>query len=171
VPTLLDEHLLRDSLGALVGWSGTTDRLERTVTLPADQDAELRARVQEASDSLDHHAVIDSSGEGTRFALWTHSEGGVTELDIALASRISDLLRQVTGDPKPIGRPRQDGVAVTAGGVPLPGEGDDALLDTPTIGVPAGSGGTPQVPLPDAEPGGPEPGATPEQEPGPLTGR
>lgn len=169
--TLLDAELVRDSLAALVGWSGGTERLERTVSLPAEQDATLRARVAEAADAMNHHPVVDDTPEGTRYALWTHSSGGVTELDIALASRISDLLRQVTGDPTPVGQPRRDVISATsdaATGAPGP-DGDAAgPLDSPSVGVPAASQGTPQVPLPDDSPGAPQPGVTPEQEPGRL---
>ena len=179
--TLLDEHLVQDSLEALAGWTGSTRQLERTVTLPADQDAALRARVQEAADAMDHHPAVEQAGEGTRYVLTTHSEGGVTELDITLASRISDLLQQVTGVPEMVGRNREEspdlvaeeGRATSGPGVGGGGSGDQVSdpQDTPTVGVPGAASGTPQVPLPDADPGAPEPGATPEQEPGPLSGR
>ena len=180
MPTLLDEDLARSSLAALVGWSGGTERFERTVQLPPDQDAELRRRVAETADAMDHHPVVEDVEGGTRYVLWTHSAGGVTELDVALASRITDLHNQVTGQQGATSRPRQDAPDVPAeagraSGGPGYGPGyggqDEGPLDTPTVGVPGAASGTPQVPLPDARPGAPEPGATPEQEPGPLTGR
>jgi len=88
--TLLDDKLVSDALHGLEEWTGGADRIHRTVTV---DDAEaLLAAVGEAADSLDHHPEISRDGGSITFTLWTHSAGGVTELDIALASRIDDLV-------------------------------------------------------------------------------
>lgn len=88
--TLLDDRLVADALSGLEEWTGGADRISRTVTVD-DTDALLTA-VGEAADSLDHHPEISRDGSAVTFTLWTHSVGGVTELDIALASRIDDLV-------------------------------------------------------------------------------
>ena len=88
--TLLDERLVTDALHGLQEWTGGPDRISRTVTV-ADPEALLSA-VAEAAGSLDHHPETTRDGNALTFTLWTHSEGGVTELDIALASRIDDLV-------------------------------------------------------------------------------
>jgi len=88
--TLLDDKLVSDALQGLEEWTGGPDRIHRTVTVD-DIDALLTA-VGEAADSLDHHPEISRGGGSVTFTLWTHSAGGVTELDIALASRIDDLV-------------------------------------------------------------------------------
>jgi 4a-hydroxytetrahydrobiopterin dehydratase len=94
--TLLDDGLVDDALHQLEEWSGDAKRITRTVTLDDDKEVEqLLACVQEAADSLDHHPDVDRDGTSVRFELWTHSAGGVTELDITLASRISDLIVHV----------------------------------------------------------------------------
>lgn len=89
---MLSDELLQDSLQALNGWSGTPERISRTVTPPAEHVDELLAAVQESGDAMDHHAEVERDGERITFVLWTHSEGGVTELDITMASHIDDLL-------------------------------------------------------------------------------
>src|SRR5882724_11434131 len=88
--TLLDDALVTDALRGLDGWTGDATRIARTVTVD-DPDA-LCAAVAETADSLDHHPEIDRSGNSVTFTLWTHSKQGVTELDIALASRIDDIV-------------------------------------------------------------------------------
>ena len=88
--TLLDDRLVADAMQNLDEWSGDAKRISRTVPV-ADAD-DLLAKVSEAADALNHHPEIEREGEGITFVLWTHSEGGVTELDIALASRIDDLI-------------------------------------------------------------------------------
>jgi 4a-hydroxytetrahydrobiopterin dehydratase len=88
--TLLDETLVADALHGLDEWTGGRDRIARTVTVD-DPDA-LLAAVTETADSLDHHPDVTRDGNALTFTLWTHSQGGVTELDIALASRIDDLI-------------------------------------------------------------------------------
>src|SRR5438067_1726797 len=88
--TLLDDALVTDALCGLDGWTGDATRIARTVTVD-DPDA-LCAAVAEAADALDHHPAVDRDGGAVTFTLWTHSQQGVTELDIALASRIDDLV-------------------------------------------------------------------------------
>jgi 4a-hydroxytetrahydrobiopterin dehydratase len=100
MPTLLDDHLVVDALNGLTGWSGDAKRITRTVRLE-DPEPALEA-IAAAADTLNHHPVVDRTGDEVTFTLWTHSKGGVTELDIALASRIDDLLKQHGGD-EPVG--------------------------------------------------------------------
>jgi 4a-hydroxytetrahydrobiopterin dehydratase len=88
--TLLDDRLVADALHGLDEWTGGPDRIARTVTVENPDD--LLASVAVAADTLDHHPEISHDGNALTFTLWTHSQGGVTELDIALASRIDDLV-------------------------------------------------------------------------------
>lgn len=91
--TLLDNTLVTDALHGLTEWTGDASKISRTIQCE-DEDA-LLASIAESADALDHHPEVDRTGDGITFTLWTHSEGGVTELDIALASRIDDLLLAV----------------------------------------------------------------------------
>ncbi|MCW2613686.1 MAG: putative pterin-4-alpha-carbinolamine dehydratase [Frankiales bacterium] len=91
--TPLTADQLAEALATLPGWSGDLRRLERTVLLPPDRAAALRARVAAAADELDHHPVVEDVPGGLRFVVWTHVRDAVTELDVALARRIDALLQ------------------------------------------------------------------------------
>lgn len=97
MPTLLDDELVADTLRSLPGWQGGPAKIWRDVHLDATQGLELRRQVQVDADAMDHHPVVEPVEGGLRFELWTHSVGGVTELDISLASHISDLVHRLTG--------------------------------------------------------------------------
>jgi 4a-hydroxytetrahydrobiopterin dehydratase len=113
--TLLDDRLVADALTGLQEWTGGPERISRTVTVE-DPEA-LLAAVTEAADALDHHPEVERNGDAITFTLWTHSQGGVTELDIALASRIDDLvlvtqhqMRDASGQVRStVGSPTEDG--------------------------------------------------------------
>ncbi len=97
MPTLLDDRLVADALTALTDWTGDATSIRRTVPLVSGEEERLLADVQVSADSLDHHPEIERSGNSVTFTLSTHSEGGVTEYDIALASRIDDLVDKARG--------------------------------------------------------------------------
>ncbi len=183
MPTPLDARLVADSLTALTGWSGGPSRISRTVRLPDEQLERLVAEVSVAADAMDHHPVVDREPGGARFTLWTHSISKVSELDIALASRIDDLAVRIGGDPATsvAGSPTAEGSRAGAVGTgrraggarradadvvaeagreghgPTAVQGDSG---EPLIGVPAATGGTPEpgVALPDADPTDASPG-------------
>jgi len=98
MPTLLDADIVADAITRLRGWSGDTTGITRTFTLDDAQHADFLERVKVTSDAMDHHPEIARNGSTTRVTLATHSAGGVTELDIALASRVNDLARFATGE-------------------------------------------------------------------------
>jgi 4a-hydroxytetrahydrobiopterin dehydratase len=186
--TRLDDHLVSDALGALTDWEGDSERITRSVSLDRSAQDRLLAEVQQAADAMDHHPEVSRDDSAVRFTLWTHSEGGVTELDIALASRIDDLVLKasgrgvvtgVAGAPTPEGL----GAGETGHGRRAGGEErtDEEIISRaaqeghtyeqerrragvapgePLVGVPAGVSGTvtPGVGLPDVASGEPEPG-------------
>jgi len=98
VPTLLDEELVAEALTALTDWSGDGSAIRRTVSLPPAQLEALLREVAAAADSMNHHPKIERSGNAATFLLWTHSEGGVTELDMHLAARVDELVRDAGGE-------------------------------------------------------------------------
>ena len=167
MPTLLEPALVEDTLGSLPGWSGDATRIWREMHLPPEADAELRRQVAVDAGAMGHAPIVEPCEGGTRFVLRTDDVGGVSELDIALASHISDLAHRLStgepgvdavreGDPVVVVRPGQSALDADA----AQGDGDEA----PTIGVPSVTGGTsPRVPLPSAMPGDPEPGPSTEQ--------
>jgi 4a-hydroxytetrahydrobiopterin dehydratase len=98
MPTLIDAPLLDETLTALPGWQGDQSRIWRDVSLPDDVDAELRRRVEVDATAAGHHPEVERTGDTTRFVLTTPEVGGVSELDVALASHISDLAYRLTDE-------------------------------------------------------------------------
>ena len=94
---LLDGEGMAAALALLPDWHGGPDRISRTIDLDARADEVLRTQVDLVAAELDHHPVVEDTDEGTRFVLWTHSRGGVTELDVALAARIDALAAGLDG--------------------------------------------------------------------------
>ena len=91
-PQPLDEGALATALKDRPEWTGDTAGIERTIecsSFPAAID--LVRRVGEAAEAMDHHPDIDIRWRTVRFAVSTHSAGGVTALDIDLAGRIDAL--------------------------------------------------------------------------------
>ncbi len=98
MPPMLDRELVADVLTGMPGWSGDATKIERTVQVTPKQAERLLALVATAADGMNHHPVVERDGDAVTFVVWTHSEGGVTELDLALAARIDDAIDAVTGD-------------------------------------------------------------------------
>ncbi len=86
----LTPDTLATQLVDLPGWVGSTTLIEREFTAP-DFATGIRLVVQagDEAEALDHHPDIDIRWVRVRFALSTHSAGGVTALDIELARRIT----------------------------------------------------------------------------------
>jgi 4a-hydroxytetrahydrobiopterin dehydratase len=89
---LLSTDEVRAALGGLAGWAGDTDAISRTVEAPSFPAAiRLVVEVAEAAEDADHHPDMDIRWRKVTFTLSTHSEGGVTSKDVALARRIDEL--------------------------------------------------------------------------------
>ena len=157
MPTLLTDELVADTLRSLPGWEGGTEKIWRDVELSEEQAVELQRQVTVDTDAMDHHAVVEQVQGGLRFVLWTHDAGGVTELDISLASHLSDLVHRLTGAPG-VNAVRAGEAVVITRNSEVEGIGEPA-----TVGVSSGTGDTPRVPLPDDRPFGVEPGVNAEQ--------
>ena len=121
---LLDEELVQDTLASLPGWTGDQRQISREVHLPPAADEELRRQVDEGAEAMDHHPEVHRVEGGTRFVLSTHSAGGVTELDVVMASRISDLAHRLA--------PSEPGVAAVREDDPDVITGDDAGMGLQT---------------------------------------
>ena len=91
---LLDAARVNDELSRLDGWTGDTSQITKTVQLTDQQHDAVRTNVLNAADAMNHHPDIGRDADRTTFTLSTHSAGGVTELDVALAAEIDNVLRQ-----------------------------------------------------------------------------
>jgi 4a-hydroxytetrahydrobiopterin dehydratase len=86
----LDDEEIRRQVEDLPGWYALRGALHSTVAASTFADAAaLVAEVARIADELDHHPDVDLRWTRVRFELSTHSEGGVTQLDVELAHRIS----------------------------------------------------------------------------------
>src|SRR6476620_7244152 len=85
---LTDEEIGRQ-LGDLPGWTREGDEITASYEAP-DFPAAIRL-VDEAAveaEDMQHHPDIDIRWRTVKFVLSTHSEGGLTQLDVELAHRV-----------------------------------------------------------------------------------
>jgi 4a-hydroxytetrahydrobiopterin dehydratase len=89
--TVLDPAAVTAALADLPGWQSEGDAIVRTAQLPSFPAAiAVVDRVAAIAESRDHHPDIDIRWRTLTFRCSTHSAGGVTELDVALAAAISE---------------------------------------------------------------------------------
>ena len=87
---LLDADAVRSAVAVLDGWEGSPEAIVRTVGLRSFPAAiAVVDRVAQVAEEMDHHPDIDIRWRTLTFRCSTHSAGGVTELDTALAAAIS----------------------------------------------------------------------------------
>jgi 4a-hydroxytetrahydrobiopterin dehydratase len=93
-PPILSDDELAQVLVELDGWAGDPSELRRSVKASSfAAGIRLVDAVAEVADELDHHPDIDIRWTTITFTCSTHSAGGVTNLDVALARRIDELAR------------------------------------------------------------------------------
>jgi 4a-hydroxytetrahydrobiopterin dehydratase len=86
---LTDEEIERQ-LGDLPGWTRDDDTIRASFEAPDFLSGiALVQEVAAAAETMDHHPDIDIRWRTVAFALSTHSEGGLTQLDFELAHQIS----------------------------------------------------------------------------------
>jgi 4a-hydroxytetrahydrobiopterin dehydratase len=90
-PRLSDIDIQRE-LGRLTGWSRRGDALVKTFQFPTFRAGiEFVNRVAESADAADHHPDVDIRYTKITCTLSTHSAGGITAKDLALAGEIDRL--------------------------------------------------------------------------------
>jgi 4a-hydroxytetrahydrobiopterin dehydratase len=95
---LLDDTAVAAALDELPGWERDGDALVRTAELPSFPIAiEVVDRVAAVAEKRDHHPDIDIRWRTLTFRCSTHSEGGLTQLDVDLAKAISDEVAAAGG--------------------------------------------------------------------------
>jgi 4a-hydroxytetrahydrobiopterin dehydratase len=144
VATLLDPALIADTLASLPGWQGDENRLWREVHVTDEQGTELRRQVGVDAGAMGHEPQVEQVDGGLRFVLRTEESGGVTELDVVMASHISDLVHRITASEPGVDAHRDDAPEVV-----FRPAADNA---EPNSFAHAGtaSGGTPLAPVPSA---------------------
>ena len=93
MPRLLNDDEIATALGGLTGWERDGDVLVRIAELPSFPAAiAVVDRVAAIAEERDHHPDIDIRWRTLTFRCSTHSMGGITELDTALAATISQQI-------------------------------------------------------------------------------
>ena len=91
---VLDQGGVDAALRGLDGWGGGPGAIWRTVELASFPAAiAVVDRVAEAAEAAGHHPDIDIRWRTLTFTLSTHSAGGVTAKDVALAAEIDRIVR------------------------------------------------------------------------------
>jgi 4a-hydroxytetrahydrobiopterin dehydratase len=90
---LLTDDQVDAALADLDGWERSDGALRRSVKFPAFLDGiDAVRRVGEHAEARDHHPDIDIRWRTVRFALVTHSEGGITDKDLSMARDINGIV-------------------------------------------------------------------------------
>lgn len=94
--TTRDDYL-HDALTLLNGWSREERELSRTLSLDETQHAALTERIKVAADALQCHPEIRRVDGETRIKVSDPAGATLTDDAVALAARIEDAYRTVTG--------------------------------------------------------------------------
>ena len=87
---LLTDDEVERQLADLPGWRREGDALLATLEAPDFPTAiRLVDEVAVEAEDMDHHPDIDIRWRTTHWSLSTHSEGGITQLDVELAHRVT----------------------------------------------------------------------------------
>jgi 4a-hydroxytetrahydrobiopterin dehydratase len=90
--TLIVQSQLQEMMKRIPEWEADGNAIERTFEFDDfDQTIDFVNEVAEIALEEEHHPDIDIRFNKVRIALSTHSEGGVTELDLRMAAKIDNL--------------------------------------------------------------------------------
>jgi 4a-hydroxytetrahydrobiopterin dehydratase len=90
---VLSDEQVDAALPELNGWQRAEGTLRRSIKFPSFlAGIDAVRRVAEHAEAQDHYPDIDIRWRTVRFALVTHSEGGITDKDVAMAHDIDRIL-------------------------------------------------------------------------------
>jgi 4a-hydroxytetrahydrobiopterin dehydratase len=91
----LSADALQSELSSLEGWAGDTSSIRRSVAIGAVQREQFLADLEAIARELDHDPDLEVVDDKLQITMSTHSAGGVTELDIAYARRVDELISRL----------------------------------------------------------------------------
>jgi len=95
---LLDDAEIERGLSELSGWTREGNAIAKTFEFAGFREAiAFVNRVAAVADEMDHHPDLDIRYNKVHAALSTHSSGGITRLDLALAAAMDAAQRSVSG--------------------------------------------------------------------------
>jgi 4a-hydroxytetrahydrobiopterin dehydratase len=87
----LSDEEIEGRLGGLDGWRREGDAIAKTFKLDDFKGSvEFVNRITPVAEDMNHHPDLSISWNKVTVSVTTHSEGGLTENDFELASRIDD---------------------------------------------------------------------------------
>jgi 4a-hydroxytetrahydrobiopterin dehydratase len=90
---VLTDDQVDAALPDLTAWERSDGAIRRSIKFPAFLDGiDAVRRVGEKAEEKDHHPDIDIRWRTVTFVLVTHSEGGITENDLAMAREINQIV-------------------------------------------------------------------------------
>jgi len=90
---VLSDEQVDAALHELNGWERADGALRRSIKFPTFLDGiDAVRRVAEHAERKDHHPDIDIRWRTVTFVLVTHSEGGITQNDLAMARDIDGIV-------------------------------------------------------------------------------
>ena len=93
-PSVLDEGVVDDWLGAHPAWRRDGGRLVREVrTRSYARCVDILVAQTRVAEELEHHPLITIGYCTMRVETWTHQPLGLTSLDLAYAAAFEDVLR------------------------------------------------------------------------------
>ena len=91
----LQKDEIKSKLAALPGWELDGDEIQKKYKFEDFKSAlAFVNKVGDLAEAADHHPDVEFGWGKAKIELSTHSEGGVTEKDIALATQIEGLVAQ-----------------------------------------------------------------------------
>jgi 4a-hydroxytetrahydrobiopterin dehydratase len=91
----LSDDEVRDGLSGLDGWERDGDEIVKEYRFAGFGDAvAFVVRIAFRAEKADHHPDLDIRYNRVRVSLSTHSEGGLTGKDLALAAEIESVAGQ-----------------------------------------------------------------------------
>jgi 4a-hydroxytetrahydrobiopterin dehydratase len=88
----LSHEAIQQGLARLQGWSYADNAIHKKFTFPSFLPGiDFVNRIAQAAESAGHHPDISINYNVVGISLSTHSAGGVTEKDLALAGKINQI--------------------------------------------------------------------------------
>ena len=100
MPTKLSQPLLTDALTRLSGWAGDEHMIHREFVLDGAPRQWLVDEIETLAESTEHSILLTDTAGGLDVGLATTDVDGVSEVDIAMASRLNDLFVLTTSIPQ-----------------------------------------------------------------------
>jgi len=99
--TKLSAKEVDEALASLEGWKRESDFIRKTFEFKTFMEGiKFVNEVAAIAEGLEHHPDVHIRWTSIRLEIQTHDEGGITPMDIKLATRIESSLARVSGRKK-----------------------------------------------------------------------